>query len=321
MPAFIYIPALSGLNPPGKTPEKKLAAFGDEAITGAVEGIKERFDATLLDCGRQSQLRWVAVELDKEREKDRASGVRRARKGPPPDKKYIWELVGTPKENMLSKVAGLPAKAPTETVPLEDYGTNPPKSDWKIFLAQPSVSKTAAATGPVKGAGSYDLPELPPLKDELDGGAGELPTLEDVRDDDILFIIGHGNARGGALMYNKFAKPKSAEVNELYIVDPTTLATQLQDEGLPDSHKVIHAFMCFGGGIADETLQTVQPFAQRLAGDLKAGGYKKIKVVGATGILIGSTFRVRRSLEEDRENNRYLIMLDTKAYEASLKSF
>jgi hypothetical protein len=45
---------------------------------------------------------------------------------------------------------------------------------------------------------------------------------------------------------------------------------------------------CFGGGIADETLQTVQPFAQRLAEDLKMqmGKRAKIEVVGATGIVM-----------------------------------
>src|SRR5947207_15399383 len=42
---------------------------------------------------------------------------------------------------------------------------------------------------------------------------------------------------------------------------------------------------CFGGGIADETLQTVQPFAQRLAEDpkMQLGKRAKIEGVGATG--------------------------------------
>ena len=56
---------------------------------------------------------------------------------------------------------------------------------------------------------------------------------------------------------------------------------------------------CFGGGIADETLQTVQPFAQRLAEDLKMqlGKRAKIEVVGATGIVMRTIHEPKKRTE------------------------
>jgi hypothetical protein len=65
----------------------------------------------------------------------------------------------------------------------------------------------------------------------------------------------------------------------------------------------------------------VQPFAERLANNLKDRGRKKIEVFGATGIVTGKGLTVRGSLQEDKAKNRYLILVDSKEYEKSLKSF
>jgi hypothetical protein len=263
MSAFIYVPGLSRPDTPGATPKAKVAAFKDKYLTGVVAKLEELYTAKIIDCGKQ--LRWIPVG----------------------EHKKAWELLGTPRDNMLSRVAGLAASPPPDmtTYELREFEASPPVPK-RMFLALPGLT-----SAPGK------------------------PALRDLDADDILYIVGHGNARGGAMIY----KWNSSE--ELYIVDPTTLATHLIDEELPAAHKVIHVVMCFGGGIADETLQTVQPFAERLANNLKDRDRKKIKVVGATGIVMGKGLTVRGSLQEDKAKNRYLILVDRQEYEKSLKSF
>ena len=268
MSAFIYVPGLSRPDTPGATPKAKVSAFKDTYLTGAVAKLEELYTAKIIDCGKQ--LRWVLVG----------------------EHKKAWELLGTPRDNMLSRVEGLAADPPPDMAfeELKDFDQSPPPVPKKMFLAMPGLTPAP-------------------------GEAAPKPALKDLDANDILYIVGHGNARGGAMIY----KWNSSE--EVYIVDPTTLATHLIDEELPANHKVIHAVMCFGGGIADETLQTVQPFAERLANNLKDRGREKIKVVGATGIVMGKGLTVRGSLQEDKAKNRYLILVDRQEYKKSLRSF
>jgi hypothetical protein len=133
----------------------------------------------------------------------------------------------------------------------------------------------------------------------------ELRPLEHLRDDDLLYLVGHGNQRGGTLCYkvpvpayHRVQDQRVAEAqpgvcgitsthNEKWYVDPLALAALLRDEGLPKTHKLIEMWMCYGAGMALAGEQTVQSYCQRLAGALGGFGYKRIKVRGVLGLTYG----------------------------------
>lgn len=113
---------------------------------------------------------------------------------------------------------------------------------------------------------------------------------------DRLYIIGHANALGGSLTYKwpavghvtkTFQTPAGCAGSshaEKRHIDPVTLASLLVNEGLRPGIKFdIVMVACFSGGLADDDLQTVQCFSQRLAGALAGRGYQ-CTVYGATGL-------------------------------------
>jgi hypothetical protein len=171
MSAFIYIPGLSRPDTPGATPEAKVSAFKDPYLTGAVAKLEELYTAKIIDCGKQ--LRWILVG----------------------EHKKAWELLGTPRDNMLSKVEGLAADPPPDMAfeQLKDFDQSPPPVPQKMFLAMPGLTPAP-------------------------GEAAPKPALKDLDANDILYIVGHGNVRGGAMVH------KWNNSEEVYIVDPTTLA-------------------------------------------------------------------------------------------------
>jgi hypothetical protein len=123
--------------------------------------------------------------------------------------------------------------------------------------------------------------------------------------DDTLYILGHGNAAGGTLTYKRppnashpLRDPRLPDPQpgrcaamkhlDKWHVDPVTLGALLEDEGLPKTHKLIELVMCFGAGLSIEAEQTVQPFAQRLAGTLAGFGYAAIQVKSVTGMTVAN---------------------------------
>jgi hypothetical protein len=112
MSAFIYVPGLSRPDTPGATPKAKVEAFKDTYLTGVVAKLEELYTAKIIDCGKQ--LRWVPVG----------------------EHKKAWELLGTPRDNMLSRVAGLAASPPPDMTPYElrEFDASPPVPK-SMFLA------------------------------------------------------------------------------------------------------------------------------------------------------------------------------------------
>jgi hypothetical protein len=177
-----------------------------------------------------------------------------------PGPQKAFGLLGLPSGNVLSREAGVAPKPMKMSV-----GTALTPCTAPEFLAQPmpSSSKTKALAGVSKG--------------------------------DTLYIVGHSNALGGSLTYKcpalghavKTARSPGCEgwqhAGKRHI-DPVTLASLLVNEGLPAGIAFDIALVaCFSGGLEDDGLQTVQCFAQRLAGTLGGRGYK-CRVFGATGL-------------------------------------
>jgi hypothetical protein len=209
-----------------------------------------------------------------------------------------FQLLGMPQQNLLAVNAGDKPKAPKTL----QYGN----SQWHLCLA-------AEYIGHLKGK------VIPP--NGQDGGQlNEQRTLSRLQANDVLCIVGHGNALGATLTY-KIAPPGSHKVKdnaikkyqpgfcetddhlEKWHVDANTLAALLVDEGLPITHQNIEMVMCFGAGLSLANEQTVQPFCRRLAGALSGFGYKQIKVRGALGLMSGSDLSVNASLTP---NGKYL---------------
>jgi len=188
-----------------------------------------------------------------------------------------FKVLGAPQDNYMALTAG------TRTAPKElayDRGEDP-HCIGSEYSAQRKPAEPADQNRPARI---------------------ELLPLEHLRDDDILYIVGHGNQRGGTLTY-KVPVPGSHRVQdarvperqpavctvpdkhfEKWYVDPTALAALLRDEGLPKTHKHIEMWMCYGAGMALAGEQTVQSYCQRLAGALGGFGYKRIQVRGVLGL-------------------------------------
>jgi len=202
-----------------------------------------------------------------------------------------FQLLGMPQQNLLAVNPGNKPKAPK--------GLQFGNQHWEVCLAAEYLAHT-------KG-------KVVPPNDQDRAQPNEAKALARLQADDILCILGHGNALGATLTY-KFAPPAAHRVKdeaikayqpglcathdhlEKWHVDANTLAALLADEGLPITHQVIEMAMCFGAGLSLSNEQTVQPFCQRLAGALSGLGYKQIKVRGALGLMIGSDLSVNASL-------------------------
>jgi len=178
-------------------------------------------------------------------------------------------ILGTVGQNVLRK------EDATKTVPVKmSLGFDMTPCSLPEFLAQPRPSAAVAAA------------------------AGD-PPLNVLADGDTLYLVGHSNANGGSMSY-KCLSPvahhhrigeggcKGWQHMERWHVDPVVTAALLIDDGLPRARLDIAVLACFSGGVAEEERQTVQSFAQRLAGALAGHGYEQITVSGALGLTSGS---------------------------------
>jgi hypothetical protein len=195
-------------------------------------------------------------------------------------KSKAFKRLGAPQENLVGLKPGMP-KPPKE---LEYDGDHTAQCLAAEYMAQPKRMTPAPKIG--------NQPEKIEPK-----------ALSGLQPDDILYIVGHGNQRGGTLTYkvaplsshpvrdeaidaDQPGKCKEREHLERWYVDPLTLAALLVDDGLPITHKNIEMVMCYGAGMSLAKEQTVQSFCGRLAGALGAYGYKKIKVRGTVGLVM-----------------------------------
>ncbi|MGN6526553.1 MAG: hypothetical protein ACTHL8_09200 [Burkholderiaceae bacterium] len=126
-------------------------------------------------------------------------------------------------------------------------------------------------------------------------------ALADIAAGDTLYIVGHSNAQGGSLTYKCPALGHVVKSDkhpagcpgwqhaEKRHIDPVTLASLLINEGLPARVQFDIALVaCYSAGLDDAELQSVQSFAQRLAGALNGRGCRA-RVYGATGLTSATT--------------------------------
>lgn len=211
------------------------------------------------DC-RQG-LHWVAIPRAPVAPTHRRSPAISEMPEPKGGPSKAFKLLGTPGTNVLSLKAGEQAAPMKMSVGVALTPCTAPE-----YLAQPmpSGSKTKA--------------------------------LADLAAGDTLYIVGHSNALGGSLTYKcpalghivKSDKQSTGcdgwQHAEKRHIDPVTLASLLINEGLPAKVKFDIALVaCYSAGLEDQELQSVQSFAQRLAGALNGRGCH-VKVYGATGL-------------------------------------
>lgn len=231
------------------------AAAPDPFIAGTIKVLLEK-GAKPVIC-RQA-LKWVMVP------------------GPDEDAQ-VFKKVGMPVHNVLAKKLG---DKPAPPIKLNlTKGTEPhavhPRCTLPEHIAQAGTTKAAA-----------DVQNKP---------------LARLQAGDTLYIVGHSNPNGGTLNYKRYAStPQSHPMAqygeppgcpapdhfEKWHVDPVTLAALLVDEGLAATKIEIVVVGCFSGGLPQDELQTLQSYAQRLAGSLFARGYVKIRASGAKGLVI-----------------------------------
>ncbi len=91
-------------------------------------------------------------------------------------------------------------------------------------------------------------------------------------------------------------------------IDPVTLGSLLINEGLPKGVQFDIAMVaCFSGGLDDDSLQTVQCFAQRLAGTLSAHKVK-CRVYGATGLTSSSNSEVEVATKATKQPDGKILL-------------
>lgn len=221
--------------------------------------------AQAVDC-RQA-LRWIEIP-----------------RGDMPVNKGLQKLTGRGahpvRANVLSLKAGEAAKPMSMTLGFAQVPCTAPE-----YIAQPMPS--TSATKSLAGVGKGDK----------------------------LYIVGHANALGASLTYKWPAvghvtaapgTPQGCAADshaEKRHIDPVTLGSLLVNEGLRPGIKFdIVMVACFSGGLADEMLQTVQCFSQRLAGTLAGRGYR-CTVYGANGLTSSAHGEVKvasaTTLQED----------------------
>jgi hypothetical protein len=266
--------------------------WSDSFMDGAVKSLLAQ-SAEGLDC--TVNLNWIQISADDRKHTSKALKVMGAAQDNMLTKKAGDKLVGAKGKDAQGNVIKIPGKSqgPKDL----DYDeVQQPMCMAAEFLAQLMPPPPAV---PKQGA-----PEPIPARTSEKGALGELQK------DDVLYIVGHGNQRGGTMTFkcpppeshlvrDKGSKQPGCETQEhqeKWYIDPHTLASLLLAEGLPKTHKMLELVMCYGAGmnLADE--QVVQPYAQRLAGALTAFGYGKIQVRSAKGLVVGPTLAVNPTL-------------------------
>lgn len=234
---------------------------GDRYMTEMVETIRRK-GATAVDC-RQS-LHWVQIPKGDPPTRARSHAVTAPPRPGTGNMAKAFAKLGAPSANILSLKPGEAATPMKMTT-----GTTLTPCTAPEYMAQPmpSSSKTKALAAVGRG--------------------------------DTLYIIGHSNALGGSLTYKCPALGHIVHTatapgcegwqhSEKRHIDPVTLGSLLINEGLPAGTKFDIALVaCFSAGLEDRELQTVQSFAQRLAGTLAGRGYQ-CSVYGATGLTSSS---------------------------------
>ena len=277
----------------------------DDFRKGSVETLCNQKGVTPINCGHA--FRWVMItSQEMEVYTSKSSGMRYLDADRKMYTSKAFKVLGAPQDNYMALTAG------TRTAPKElayDRGEDP-HCIGSEYSAQRKPAEPADQNRPARI---------------------ELLPLEHLRDDDILYIVGHGNQRGGTLTYKVpvpgFHRVQDASVAqrqpavctvpdkhfEKWYVDPTALAALLRDEGLPKTHKCIEMWMCYGAGMNLAGEQTVQSYCQRLAGALGGFGYKRIQVGGVLGLTypdlsINPTLRPFNPLIDGREKAGQLII-------------
>jgi len=213
-----------------------------------------------------------------------------------------FKLLGSPRENILARKIDLQKKkhpAPKPPRDLQREVQLPPDCITKKWVATPSRHIVAK------------------------------PALLRLNDGDTLYIVGHGNPRGGELIYKTQAKnacerkdcPASGTPErhwETWSIDPVTLAYLLESEKLKPEIKIkIELLMCFGAGLSLEKEQTVQPYAERLLDAMQGLGFRKIKVSGVKGLILKDR-RVEMGLKKKLLKKRLVIPKETSGYDEAI---
>jgi hypothetical protein len=277
----------------------------DPFMTGSVDSLCNGKGVTAINCGRA--FRWVMITTT---EKDVYTSKPTSMRYYDRDRKMytskVFRQLGAPQDNYM-------ALTPGKKIPPKELAYDAPDSPHCMGSEYMAQRKAAAPD------------------DQNQPARIELLPLEHLRDDDILYIVGHGNQRGGTLTY-KVPVPSSHVVQdqrvaehqpgacpisgthfEKWYVDPLALAALLRDEGLPKTHKHIEMWMCYGAGMALAGEQTVQSYCQRLAGALGGFGYSRIQVRGVLGLTypdlsINPALRPANPLINAREKEGQLII-------------
>jgi hypothetical protein len=220
-----------------------------------------------LDCSRT--LRWVQI-----------SGMAARPAGAQTSK--AMHRLGANAGNVLARTAG--ARPVPIATTLRDPDAVPgaaplPPCNAHEFLGQPLPSSADNPRGPLSVVGHAPR----------DASARGAPPVRDT-----LYVVGHAGVNGNTLMY-KYEPPGNhrggptcgAQSHFIrYHVDPVVLASLLISEGLAPGQPIDIAVMaCFSGGFTNAKLQTVQPYAQRLAATLTARGFD-CHVYGANGMAL-----------------------------------
>jgi hypothetical protein len=271
MSKYLYVPGLAMpelVVRQAKTADefkaKVQSTFSDDYYMKNMVPLVLNKGAMPLDC-RQS-LQWVSIPKPAKPHHHRSDAVTSL-----PDPAQLksqhqgaakaFKVMGSQATNVLSREAGVQAAPMNMTV---GHTLNPCSAPEYLAQPMPSANKTQALAKVGRG--------------------------------DTLYIVGHSSAQGGSLTYKLPAlghilKSEKTPYGcdgfqhcEKRHIDPVTLASLLVNEGLPANTSFDIALVaCYSGGLDNDELQTVQCFAQRLAGALGGRGYK-CRVYGATGM-------------------------------------
>lgn len=275
---YVYSPMLARSDIIGQVPDFATAldrTFGtaDKYNTLALAEVQSRFSAKPVMPGQA--LKWIDVSTLSRKI------FRQGKAGP----------LGSLHDNMLSKTPGQKVQAPKDTT-IMFGGTD--VSDPKFWGCTAKTFLAQCNTRP---------------KDSRQ-------ALKDLKSEDELYIVGHCCYRGDYMSYKSAAplgcgdKNCHREHHDIRQIDPATLAGLLELEGLPKTFKSIYLVGCWTGGLDMDSEQSVQPYAQRLAGALKGWGYNKIVTYGMTGIADGSTLGATQM--ESIKNEKLVFQMQSK---------
>ena len=273
MASFVYVPGLAvpeQVCRQAKTPDAFKAkinnVFSEDSYMKKMVPVILNKGARPLDCAQS--LQWLSIPKPPpppkptHRRTNAITSMSEMRAAPPKTgMAKAFQVLGPMSTNVLSLQEGVKAEPMHMSVGLTLTPCSAPE-----YIAQPMPS-------------SYKTKALAAV------GRG-----------DTLYIVGHSNAQGGSLTYKLPAPGHIVRDHQNPAgcdgwqhcqkrhIDPVTLASLLVNEGLPAGTSFDIALVaCYSGGLDSEELQTVQCFAQRLAGALGGRGYS-CKVFGATGL-------------------------------------